>query len=99
MRADMSILSQKSFPQNEVSKNADKAKMLEVAKKFESSFIAEMFAKIGMPSTGFDDNSVTQNFSSFLSKAYADALVDRGGVGMAGAIAESLYKKSLGENL
>ena len=68
------------------------------AKAFEASFIAEMLKGTGlnaMPS-GFGGGAGEEAFASFLTQEYARLMSERGGVGLAEQIFETLKQKAQG---
>ncbi len=66
------------------------------AEEFETVFIAEMlqFAQIGMPKT--EGASEIGAFEGFMREAYAEAIVKRGGFGLADQVAKHLLRAELG---
>jgi len=63
------------------------------ARKLESSFIAEMLksAGVGKPRDAFGGGAGEDGFSSFLTNAQAEKIVDSGGFGLS----EQIYKSLL----
>lgn len=77
-------------------------KAQEKSKEFEAVFIAEMlkFAQIGMPKLGESGGpSEVEAFEGFMREAYADAIVKRGGFGLAESVAKTMIESALGTQL
>lgn len=66
------------------------------AKAFEASFIAEMLKGAGLNtmSESFGGDAGEEAFSSFLTQEYARLMSERGGVGLAEQIFETLKQKA-----
>ena len=66
------------------------ARLVNVSKKLEASFLAEMYkaAGVGEARQSFGGGAGEDQFSSFLVQEYADATVAAGGIGLA----ESIYR-------
>lgn len=66
------------------------AALLRSAQQLEANFLAEMLksAGFGKPRESFGGGAGEEQFSSFLVQAQADAMVERGGIGLA----EHLFK-------
>jgi len=83
-----------SIASNSVAPSAaplDPAKTQELKKSaqdFEAAFLAETLAHIGLDATGGVAGAT--EFSSILNRAYAEQLVERGGLGIAADVFESL---------
>ena len=62
------------------------------AEALETAFLAEMFKAtgIGLSPEGMTGGAGEEHFASFLSEAYARAMVARGGIGLADQIERSL---------
>ncbi len=77
------------------SRNLEKEpKIWNAAQSLESNFIAEMFksAGLGKSRESFGGGAGEDQFSSFLTREYADATVKAGGVGLAESIYQSMIK-------
>ncbi|MDA8585800.1 rod-binding protein [Rhodobacteraceae bacterium] len=63
---------------------------MQVARELEASFLTEMLKSAGVGETRktFGGGAGEDQFSSFLVREYADAMVQAGGIGLA----ESLYR-------
>ena len=68
----------------------------EAAQAYEAGFLAEMLraSGFGQPRGTLGGGAGEEQFASFLVQAHADALAERGGVGLAEAIFRSLAKRS-----
>lgn len=68
---------------------------LKIAKEFETSFLAEMLKHTGINKTSetFGGGAGEDAFSSMLNDAYANALVESGGIGIAELVYNSMKKK------
>ena len=66
-----------------------------LANKIEAQFLAEMLtsAGIGKPSETFGGGVGEDQFSSFLTKEYANATVQAGGIGLSETIFQALVQK------
>lgn len=64
------------------------------AEKLEAGFLAEMLGRIQVEESAkaFGGGMGGQMFQSFLSKAYAEAVVARGGIGLASVVSDALNK-------
>lgn len=73
----------------------------EKSKELETAFLAEMLKHLEpeAASEGFAGGMGEQQFGSFLRHAQADAIVDKGGIGLAEMIFASLIKAEGGENV
>ncbi len=71
------------------------AALLEKAKDLEAAFLSEMlsFSGLGEVSEGFGGGVGEEQFTSFLRAEQARLMVDRGGIGLAEMIFESLKEK------
>lgn len=67
-----------------------------IAQEFEASFLTEMLKYTGINKTSesFGGGAGEDAFSSMLSAAYADALVDSGGIGITEIVYQSILEKS-----
>ena len=67
-----------------------------VAEDFEASFLAEMLKYTGINKTSesFGGGAGEDAFSSMLNDAYAKALVEAGGIGIADYVYQSLQQKT-----
>lgn len=72
------------------------AALMEMAKQLEAAFLSEMlsFSGLGAVSAEFGGGAGEEQFSSFLRAEQARLMVDRGGVGLAQAIFESLASRA-----
>lgn len=70
-------------------------RLREVAGKFEAAFLSEMLkhAGLGKPSEAFGGGAGEEQFASLLRDAQADALADRGGIGLAESIFHALKER------
>lgn len=64
----------------------------DAASDFEAAFLAEMFEHIGLDAAR--GVAGAEAFSSFLNRAYAEQLTDRGGIGLT----ESLFRSLQAQN-
>lgn len=81
---------------------ADATALRAAAKGLEASFLSTMLqsAGLGAPREAMGGGIGEAQFASFLAEAHADALVRRGGIGLAEAIFESLKaRESLEDNV
>jgi len=64
---------------------AGRAEMQDAAQKLETAFLASMLqsAGVGAPRDAFGGGTGEAQFTSFLVQAHAEAMVARGGVGLA----------------
>lgn len=72
--------------------SSDDKKLMDVAKKLEASFLAEMLksAGFGKSRESFGGGAGEEQFGSFLVQAQADAMVEIGGIGLAQSLFEAL---------
>lgn len=72
------------------------AAIRKVAEKLEAQFLAEMLKSAGLGKTGgeFSGGEGEDQFQSFLVSAQAEKMVERGGIGLAEVIFESLKGRS-----
>ncbi|MFD2172996.1 rod-binding protein [Rhodobacter lacus] len=72
----------------------DDAHLREKAKDLEAAFLAEMLklAGVGKMQESFNGGAGEEQFSSFLADEYARNMVDKGGIGLAESIFQSLQK-------
>lgn len=70
-------------------------KLMSLANKIEAQFLNEMLktAGVGKAPSEFSGGVGEDQFASFLTGAYADAIVDVGGIGLSEAIYRSLLAK------
>lgn len=76
--------------------SADEARMLETARAFEASFLADVLENSGinaMPDS-FGGGAGEDAFSSLLTREYGRLLAERGGVGLAEQVFELLKQRS-----
>lgn len=74
----------------------DAAHQRKIAKEFEASFLAEMLKYSGINKTSetFGGGAGEDAFSSMLNDAYAEALVEAGGIGIAEIVFRSIKEKT-----
>lgn len=72
------------------------AALMQKAKALEASFLAEMLghAGLGAAPEGFDGGIGEEQFASFLRAEQAKAIVEKGGLGLAQHIFESLKQRT-----
>jgi len=72
----------------------------EVAKKFESSFLAEMLKASGMGNSRseFGGGAGEDAFSSMMVDEQAQLMVERGGIGLSESIFQSLWAREFGND-
>lgn len=75
--------------------------LMQKAKELEGAFLAEMLTHIGMDSQSgmFSGGIGEEQFASFLRQSQAEALSERGGVGLAEMIFRSLMKVEEGADV
>ncbi|MCU0899974.1 MAG: rod-binding protein [Cypionkella sp.] len=80
------------LPPAPAGRDIDRGKLLETAKDLEVAFLSEMLAHAGLGESpdGFGGGAGEDQFASFLRHEHAKQLVDRGGIGLAQSIFESL---------
>lgn len=68
------------------------AKLMDAAKKLEASFLAEMLksAGFGKSRENLGGGAGEDQFGSFLVQAQAEAMVEKGGIGLAQSLFEAL---------
>lgn len=73
----------------------DTVRLRKVATELEASFLAEMLtaAGLGKSPDGFGGGAGEDQFSSFLVREQAQALAERGGIGLAETIFNALKEK------
>jgi Rod binding domain-containing protein len=78
-----------------IGQKSDPDHQLKIAKEFEMSFLAEMLKYSGINKTSetFGGGAGEEAFSSMLNDAYADALVESGGIGIAELVYQSITEK------
>lgn len=71
------------------------ARLMEKAQQLEAAFLSEMlsFTGLGAAPDGFDGGAGEEQFSSFLRAEQAKLMVERGGIGLAAVIFDSLKAK------
>jgi flagellar protein FlgJ len=86
---------QSTLPQHASLAPQDRA-LMEKAKALEASFLAEMLghAGLGAAPEGFGGGIGEEQFSSFLRAEQAKALVEKGGIGLAEQIFNSLKERA-----
>jgi len=69
--------------------------LFDAAKELETSFLSEMLkaSGLGKPSGSFGGGIGEEQFASFLVDQHARALVDRGGIGLAESLFNSLKER------
>jgi len=74
------------------------AKLRHAAEELEANFLAEMLksAGLGKSRESFGGGIGEEQFSSFLRQSQAEALVDRGGIGLAQSLFEALKDRQDG---
>lgn len=84
--------------QETATQKASDARLMDVAKDLEASFLAEMLksAGLGKPSESFGGGIGEDQFSSFLVQEQAEAMVEAGGIGLAQSIFEALKEQGDG---
>ncbi len=77
-------------------KSKEDERLMEAAKKLEASFLAEMLkaAGLGKPREANGGGIGEEQFGSFLRQAQADAIVEKGGIGLAQSLFEALKEKT-----
>ncbi|MFN3847527.1 MAG: rod-binding protein [Paracoccaceae bacterium] len=78
----------------------DRVKLMEKARELESAFLSEMLAHAGLgeASDSFGGGAGEEQFASFLRGEQARLIVDRGGIGLAETIFQSLVKSEEAHN-
>ena len=71
------------------------AQLMQKAQELETRFLSEMMAHTGLDAqTGAFNGGIGEDqFASFLREAQAKAMVDRGGLGLAQSIFQSLVRR------
>ncbi len=71
------------------------AQLMQKAQELETRFLSEMLAHTGLDTqTGAFNGGIGEDqFASFLREAQAKAMVDRGGLGLAQSIFQSLVRR------
>ncbi|MCK8463350.1 rod-binding protein [Aliiroseovarius sp. S1339] len=79
-------------------KGPDDARLMDVARKLEASFLSEMLKSAGVGKTpdSFGGGAGEDQFSSFLRQAQADEMVKAGGIGLAQSLFEALKEQDHG---
>ncbi|WP_394358463.1 rod-binding protein [Halocynthiibacter halioticoli] len=69
--------------------------LMKVAKDLEANFLAEMLkaAGLGKTSETMGGGAGEEQFSSFLRQAQAEAMVEKGGIGLAQSLFEALKER------
>ena len=75
--------------------DSNDARLREVARKLEATFLAEMLksAGLGKPRDAFGGGIGEDQFGSFLRQAQADEMVKAGGIGLAESLFEALKER------
>lgn len=83
------------FPTGQIGAES-KSRLMETAKDLEAAFLSEMlsFSGLGQVSDSFGGGAGEEQFASFLRAEQAKLFVDRGGIGLAKAIFDSLVVKA-----
>ena len=83
-------------PQTANANASELARLREVSIKLEATFLAEMLKSAGLGETpeGFGGGAGEDQFASFLRQAQAEKIAERGGIGLAETIFESLKRSS-----
>jgi flagellar protein FlgJ len=71
------------------------AQLMQKAQELETRFLSEMLAHTGLDAQtgGFNGGIGEDQFASFLRESQAKAMVDRGGLGLAQSIFQSLVRR------
>ncbi|AML51031.1 hypothetical protein RC74_06860 [Falsihalocynthiibacter arcticus] len=91
----MSDLIAPTFSQNRTNPkplSSEDTKLMDAAKKLEASFLAEMLksAGFGKSRENLGGGAGEDQFGSFLVQAQAEAMVEKGGIGLAQSLFEAL---------
>jgi len=70
-----------------------RARLWKSAQQLESAFLSEMIGQIGLGGPDGSRGEGSGQFDSFLHAAYADRLVQKGGIGLAQMIFTSLARR------
>lgn len=83
-----------SLPALQIPKDPDRAKLMEKAKELEAAFLSEMLSYSGMgeSSESFGGGIGEDQFASFLRNEQARLMVEKGGIGLAETMFESLVR-------
>ena len=75
------------------------AQLMDKAKELETAFLAEMLKYAGLDESGggFFGSAGEEQFGSFLREAQAARMVDKGGIGLAEALFQSLTRMDDGQ--
>lgn len=76
---------------------ADRPDLRHSAEAFETAFLAEMLKHSGIGAASDGDEQGDSPFASFMADAYAEALMRRGGTGLAARIEQALAQRLQGE--
>lgn len=92
------LLSQKHSTSKPIS--AQDAKLMDAAKELEASFLAEMLksAGFGKSRENFGGGAGEDQFGSFLVQAQAEAMVEKGGIGLAQSLFDALKETENDQN-
>lgn len=76
------------------------ARLMDVARKLEASFLSEMLKSAGVGKTpdSFGGGAGEDQFASFLRQAQAEEMVKSGGIGLAQSLFEALKERDHGEH-
>jgi Rod binding domain-containing protein len=72
--------------------------LAQAARDIEASFLSIMLreAGVGAPRSAFGGGSGEEQFTSFLTEAYAGRIADRGGIGLAERLFQALKERADG---
>ena len=89
-----------ALPHESPERNARAESLREVAKAFESSFLAEMLkaSGLGESRSAFGGGAGEDAFSSMMVDEQARLMVERGGIGLGEAIFKSLMAREVGND-
>jgi Rod binding domain-containing protein len=89
-----------SLPALQIPKDPERAKLMEKAKELEAAFLSEMlsYSGLGESSESFGGGIGEDQFASFLRNEQARLMVEKGGIGLAQTMFESLVRAQEGKN-
>jgi Rod binding domain-containing protein len=89
-----------SLPALQIPKDPERAKLMEKAKELEAAFLSEMlsYSGLGESSESFGGGIGEDQFASFLRNEQARLMVEKGGIGLAQTMFESLVRAQGGKN-
>ena len=87
-----------SAPSRPDSMGQNDARLMDVARKLEASFLSEMLKSAGVDKTpdSFGGGAGEDQFASFLRQAQAEEMVKTGGIGLAQSLFEALMEQGNG---